>query len=279
MLAYWFTRSLLRTSTCRGEANHTVNMTRDRLLSLLATIRSGTDPVSKESFVKKDSCLQDKQISRNLNRLIRHLARPVDPTTPDIPDATIVEACEELRTLGYQPSVMQLAKVFIGSRSIVDHNLKAMTSYNRYRGIYTRQIIHRHLMDFHRRKPEILPEFPEKNVKTVHEPWREIDFFRNASFDKLDAAKENELRSAVTELGLHKPCEHLPKHMADTRATFPRSYEPWLREEQALLIEAMCYTNQSARLAKIFGRSANAIEKAGQKLIWESKERQRQQVA
>jgi hypothetical protein len=60
--------------------------------------------------------------------------------------------------------------------------------------------------------------------------------------------------------------------MAVARQTYPRSFEPWVREEQALLIEAMCYTNNVEKLAAMFGRSIKSIEATGQKLIWDSQQ-------
>lgn len=254
-------------------------MTTDSLIDLLEAIRNGVDPRTGEAFNKRESCLKDPAIGRALNRLIRTIVVEPDTIEIDISDAIIKEACQELRALGYQPCVMQVAKIFIGSRSIVDRNLKALSSYNRYRGIYKRQVIHSHLMDFHRREPQVLSEFPNREAKTVHEPWKEVDFFRTEAFDKLNAPKETELRQAVAALGLRKDDKHLPEYMATARARFPRSYEPWGRAEQSLLIEAMCYTNDAGRLAAIFGRSANSIERSGQRLIWESQESHRQRVA
>lgn len=254
-------------------------MTTDSLIDLLEALRNGVDPRTGETFNKRESCLRDPATGRALNSLIRTLVVPPEVVEVDIPDRIIKEVCQELRALGYQPSVMQVAKVFIGSRSIVDRNLKALTSYNRYRGIYKRQLIHRHLMDFHRRQPTILPEFPDREVKTVHEPWKEIDFFRTEAFDKLDSAKETELRQAIASLGLRKDDTRLPEYMAVARERYPRSYEPWIREEQSLLIEAMCYTNDTERLAAIFGRSVKSVERTGQRLIWESQESHRQSVA
>lgn len=254
-------------------------MTTDSLIKLLEGLRNGIDPRTGNTFNKRDSCLSDPTVGKALNRFIRLLVVEPEVIEVDIPDAIITEACQELRALGYQPSVMQLAKVFIGSRSIVDRNLKALTSYNRYRGIYKRQLIHSHLMEFHRRQSEVLLEFPDRDVKTVHEPWKEVDFFRTETFDKLDDQKETELRQAVVGLGLRKEDHRLPEYMASARARYPRSYEPWVREEQSLLIEAMCYTNDAERLAAIFGRSVSSIERTGQRLIWDSQEQHRQRVA
>lgn len=250
-------------------------MTANSLLEILDALRSSVDPRTGEAFGKADSCLGDPAIRGALNRLISAVGRPPEEVEVDIPDETIRKACAGLRELGYEPCVMQLAKVFIGSRSIADHSLKGLRAYNLYRGKYTREVIHTHLMAFHRRFPDVLPEFPAVNKATVHEPWREIDFFQTEAFDKLDEAKYDELKAAIRALGLRKADDRLPAYMATARANYPRAYEPWVRDEQALLIEAMCYTNDLKRLAPLFGRTTNSVEGMGQRLIFESREKQR----
>lgn len=250
-------------------------MTASVLLEILDALRNGVDPRTGERFVKDDSRLGDPRVRRHLNDLIKAVTfTAVDPPV-DIPDEVIRQACTGLRELGYAPSVAQLAKVFIGSRSIADRSLKGLTVYNKYRGVYTRGVIHTHLLEFARRQPEILPETPATTPKKASDPWAAIDFFRTDSFDKLDAEKESELAGAVTGLGLARTTDQLPAFKVAARENHPRAFEPWAREEQALLIEAMCYTNDLDRLAKIFGRTARSLEGMGQRLIYESREARR----
>lgn len=250
-------------------------MTAQSLLEILDALRNCVDPRTGESFRKQDSCLGDPGVRRSLNNLIKHVVAPPPPVEVDIPDALIEATCTGLRELGYAPCVAQLAKVFIGSRSIADRTIKGLRAYNQYRGVYSRPLIHTHLMEYSRRHPEVLPEFPTVNKRTAHEPWREIDFFRTDDFNKLEENKYDELKRAVQSLGLRKPDDRLPQYMVRARATYPRAYEPWVRDEQALLIEAMCYTNDLARLATLFARSEASVEKMGQRLIFDSKEKQR----
>ena len=249
-------------------------MTNDSFLDMLHALRNNTNPLTGEVFPKAQSCLGRPPVRRALNRLIKTVASPPELAAVDIPDQLITETCAALRDLGYAPCVAQLAKIFIGSRSIADHSLKGLLAYNRYRGVYTREVIHTHLMAFHRNFPEVLPEHPPQLARRADAPWKEIDFFRVAAFDKLEAAKEAELRRAVAELGLRKQADRLPEYMATARQQYPRAFEPWVRGEQAILIEAMCYTNDLRRLAVIFGRSARSLENMGQQLIYESKQKQ-----
>ncbi|MEL7159935.1 MAG: hypothetical protein AAFN92_04195, partial [Bacteroidota bacterium] len=132
----------------------------------------------------------------------------------------------------------------------------------------------RFLAAYQQRYPEQLRNKTSSPRKTVSEPWREVPFFREATFDKLDDDKAAELSRAVTALGLRKTTDRLPEYMARARKHLPRAFEPWTREEQALLIEAMCYTNDADKLAGIFGRSAGSLTKMGQRLIYDSQQRQ-----
>lgn len=250
-------------------------MTNAALSGMLNDLRNGVDPLTRKTFRKSESCLGEPSVRRALNSFIKALAAPPDLASVDIPDKLVAETCAALRDLGYAPCVSQLSKIFIGSRSIADHSLKGLLAYNRYRGVYTRDLIYTHLMGFHRRFPEVLPEQPQQNKRTADEPWKEIDFFRTAVFDKMEAAKEAELQQAVVGLGLRKEANRIPEYMRAARERFPRAFEPWVRDEQALLIEAMCYCNDLARLAGIFGRSARSLENMGQRLIFESKQKQR----
>jgi len=250
-------------------------MTAPALLEILDALRNRVDPRTGEHHPNSESCLSDARVRRALNALIRTVAKP-EPSVADgvdIPDAVIEQACAGLRELGYEPCVAQLAKVFIGSRSIADRSLKGLAVYNCYRGVYSRAVIHTHLLAFHRRFPDVLPELPPARAKRAPDPWKDVDFFRVDGFDKMDAAREADLRRAVTELGLRKTTDRLPAYMVTARNNHPRAFEPWGREEQALLIEAMCYTNDLDRLATVFGRTARSLEGMGQRLIFESKQR------
>lgn len=277
-------------------------MTTAYLTEIIDALRNGADPRTGEIAPPEHNCLHAAPVRQLLDQLYDQLTgspesgvtnpaaptataivtSPLDavypPTAPPASDATlpdhlIRETCTELRSLGYTPTVMQLIKVFIGSRSIVDRHLKALTGYKRYRGVITRTALKQQLVEFSRRQPEMLPIPSGSSPKTkvaADKPWKGVDFFRTEAFDKLEDTKEKELRRAVTNLGLRKANDRLPAYMVAARQKYPRSYEPWTRDEQALLIEAMCYTNQLARLAVVFGRSASSIESAGQRLIWDS---------
>ncbi|MCP9236695.1 hypothetical protein [Lewinella sp. JB7] len=245
-------------------------MTTDALLKLLRSLHGGSDPLTGTP-VPTDSCLHDSVIRSGLDDLIRTVSDHAP--TPHAPSAREVEElCDALRTMDYAPTVQQLARIFTGSRSIADPRLRGLPAYRRYRGVLSRRALE-----------EILGTHPPLSTKSASaktggagasEGWREIDFFTTDAFDKLSSDKAEELRREIAALGMRKPTDRLPAYMARARATVARAFEPWTREEKALLIEAMCYTNDSERLATIFERSPASVRRTGQQLIYRSQKKE-----
>ena len=241
-------------------------VTTSELTSLLRTLHDGTNPLTGEMRAS-GSCLLEDDVQNGLSYLIRKLDER-QTAAATISEAEIATCCSDLRELGYVPTMNQVAKVFIGSRSIVDPRLRAVPSYKKYRGVFTRRAI-RDLLG----RYEELIEGSRQLLASRDDGWRAVDFFDTGAFDKLSDSKATELYREVQQLGLHKVTEHLPAYMARARTQVPRAFEPWTREEKALLVEAMCYTNDSEKLASIFGRSKSAIRQEGKRLIWNSQQK------
>ena len=248
-------------------------MTTATLTEILSALLKGVDPRTGEQHTT-DTCLTRPLVRKSLKRMLQTVRAG---EVIAIPDAEIEAACADLRALDYQPVASQLAKVLIGSRSIADPRLRGLPAYRKYRGLYSRAVITDHLADFARRHPNVLaagrPQPLPRASAGAREAWRSVDFFQTTPFQHLDEVKAKELREAVAALGLYKKDDTLPDYMAQARRAYRRAYEPWTREEQALLVEAMCYTNDLERLGTVFARSTNAIEKMGQRLIYESRQR------
>ena len=262
-----------------GQLNHsslnppTVNLT--ELTALVRALQHRTNPLSGE-IVADDSCLARPRVQGQLDVLMAELAAMAAPDAGAPVNAMEVgHLCEQLRGLGYQPTPEQLEKVFLGSRSIADPRLRGLADYRRYRSVLTRPelraklAVHGELIASHR--DEAAPPPPTR--AKVSKPWRGVDFFTTEVFDKLSEEKATELYREVTALGLRKSNDRLPAYMAKARINLPRAFEPWSREERALLIEAMCYTNAGEKLASIFGRSVKSVTEEGQRLIYGSQQR------
>lgn len=262
-------------------------MTVHQLNLLLDALCRNTDPRTGLTYTDR-SCLRDPAIRKGLRHLKEILAdNGVDNSGP--PDRLIREVCHQLRQLGYEPTVEQLSKLLRGSRTVVDGRLRALPHFGHYRGVYTRGEIKEVLADFSSRYPLVLggrksagkakrpaPE-PAVVVGTpslpseAEEDWQAVDFFAGAPFNRLSAELTADLIARVAALGLRKPTERLPAYMMRARVRLPRAFEPWTKDERALLIEAMCYTNDAEKLAELFGRSPAAMSREGKRLIWKNR--------
>ena len=202
-----------------------------------------------------ESCLHDPDVRSILREALRRQSDAAELA------ALVAEEGISAAERNAVPTPQQLSRVLTGSRTVVDPDLRALPAFGRYRGLLS-----------HRQLTTALNRY-ESPKATAAEPWRTETFFDDGPFDKMEAEKQQELAREVRALGLQRATERLPAYMQRARRRLPRSFEPWSKEERALLIEAMCYTNDAERLAAVFGRSASAVRQEGQRLIWESRSR------
>lgn len=254
-------------------------MTPASLFEIVSALRNRTDPRTGQHYSSDTTCLTQPAVRRALNQLARSLVIAQGPEVAareiNIPAAEVESACAALRELGYQPVAGQLARVFTGSRSIADARLRGLAAFGRYQGVYSRRLVTEYLQAFARHRPEVLDLEPRERPERPKTPYESVDFFRTAPFNHLTPEQEADFRRGVAELGMKKTSEFLPDYMARVRADYPRAYEPWTDAERALLVEAMCYTNELGRLATLFDRTTRSLELAGQKLIYDSQEKRR----
>ena len=267
-------------------------MTTQHLRTTLEALAANTNPLTAEAY-DESSCLRDHRIQQGLHQLLGLVRNDGHAhTTATVPTSVVTQTCQQLIECGYIPTVEQLARVLTGSRSIADGSLRGLTHYGKYRGALSRKQVIEQLRNFggnprtvatpaltsSASPPAPAPTSTETMTaapKSADEGWREVDFFSSAAFDKLEDDKATELYRAVGDLDLQKTSDQLPGYMAAARDKYPRAYEPWTRNEKALLIEAMCYTNNAQKLADIFGRSIKSLVTQGKRLIWESQQRNR----
>ncbi|PPK85317.1 hypothetical protein CLV84_2212 [Neolewinella xylanilytica] len=242
-------------------------MTRDDLITYLHRLSQNLHPLTGGS-VGKGGCLNEPAIRAELIRLVDRLQQMEEAV---LPAEEITGIIADLRELDYKPTPTQVAKVLTGSRSVADPRLRGLPAYRRYRGVVSQRDIRRMLAS----RPDLFTELSgEKEYEAIPATvadWQAVDFFTEGYFDKLESDKAASLTREVTDLGLRKATERLPAYMARARQRLPRAFEPWTKEERALLIEAMCYTNDLDKLTGIFGRSAASLEREGKQLIWNSR--------
>ena len=245
-------------------------MTLADLTTLLETLEQDTNPLTGE-VAAAGSCLRRPDVRQDIRSLL-HRLRDRQTAATTITETEIAEVCAELRALDYSPTVAQVARVLTGSRSIADPRLRGLKGYRRYRGVFTRRVLTDLLKQYRELIEGVKTTPAPKAPRVADKPWRQVDFFDTDAFDKLTDDKATELYREVEALGLRKSTDRLPDYMARAREHLPRAFEPWTREERALLIEAMCYTNDSEKLASIFGRSKSAVRQEGKRLIWNSQQ-------
>lgn len=245
------------------------------LLKLIDHLAGGIHPVTLKPFDLEASCLKNDRISNALSQFRGLVVATIEAPGDVLTDTTLEMTCRELISLGYKPSCEQVAKVLRASRSIADASLKAVTAYGLYRNKLGKRALMQVIKDFASNNQELFPNETFKPVRKKKEKPAHLQnpFFRENSFDKLSEEKMEELRKEVKALGFTKATDKLPEYMQKARNNYPRAYEPWSRAEQALLIEAMCYTNDASKIAGIFGRTANSVSNTGLKLIYESQRR------
>ena len=250
------------------------------LLHVLDRLDAGFDPTTQRPFDQETSCLSQPAVTAALTRLRGALQHISDHEGAELPDSVLRETTEELISLGYRPTVEQIGKVLRASRSIADPTLKAVSGYGRYRNRLSKRFLLSTVKAFTERHPELFarpsragqPATVKKaRVKKDGADHQQNPFFRENHFDKLSDEKAAELKLEIQKLGLARPTDKLPEFKKRARVNYPRAYEPWSRPEQALLIEAMCYTNDAEKIAGLFGRTAKSITETGLKLIHQSR--------
>ena len=245
-------------------------MTREELVSILTNLLDNRHPLTGEAL-GRGSCLYDPALRAELLRLTHRTAEGRERM---LDREEVGYLIEELRRLAYRPKMEQVARVLTGSRSIADPRLRGLPGYRRYRGVLKQRDILQYLQRWEHLFTEDGAGEPLQEPEPAGEgTYHDVDFFDTHPFDKLEASKAEELRREVQALGLRKATERLPAYMQRARQRLPRAFEPWTREERALLIEAMCYTNDADRLAELFGRSAASLIGQGKRLIFDSRQK------
>jgi hypothetical protein len=252
-------------------------MTTQDLLSIVDSLHQGVNPLTGERC-KANSCLSNSAVKSALTR-VRTITLQQTRVSTSILDATVVsELIDDLKRIGFAATTNQLSKIFRGSRTVVSLELRALPAYGKYKGVYSSRTLVKIITEMNEsEKWELQPRSlsGSKDLPRAakeKQPWQDEPFFNEEAFNHLDPALIQNFADQIESLGLRKPTEKLPLYMSQARNTLPRAFEPWTNAEKALLVEAMCYTNQAGKLAEIFGRSANALRSEGKRLIYTSRQ-------
>ena len=247
-------------------------MTTEELLSIVDALQQGVNPLTGE-LSAANSCLNNSAVKSALAGVRTIALQQKSASTPLLDTAIVRQLIEELRRIDFPVSIEQLSKILRGSRNVVSLELRALPAYGKYRGVYSNRTVVKVITEMNAvEKWELQSSKELAKAARKAQPWRDEPFFKEEAFNHLDAALTRSFTDQIEVLGLQKSTDQLPVYMAQARTTLPRAFEPWTNAEKALLVEAMCYTNQADELANIFGRSANALRAEGKRLIYTSRQ-------
>lgn len=233
------------------------------LITLMDALSNLLDPVTGKSF-PANSCLKAPSIKQAINEVkiaAQQIERPIS-------DVAVLATCQKLRELSFTPTAPQLVKVYLGSKTVVAPDLRGLPEYGSLKGLISKRAALSWLKAFAARHPNQIRANNPTFKRIQHQPWQTVPYFKETPFNQLSPDLINNFRQNIAALGLQKATQQLPSSMARTRQQLPRAFEPWTKEEKAILVEVMCYTNQIALIAPIFGRSTRAILSEGKKLIY-----------
>lgn len=244
-------------------------------LTYLDALYRNENPLTGEQLAP-DSVFAKDRIRYAISDL-RVLIREEDSTaakvlqTRQLNDEELVDLCTSLHDYGFSTSATQLTHILRGSRRVIDPRLRALPIFGKYRGEYAKAQIMRFCQEFAHRHPTLVDQTSSSQPIKTPKPWKNEPFFKKDYFDKLEEADFNRLSKDIVDLGLKRTGPSLPDFIAKIRDRLPRSFEPWTKAERALLLEAMCYTNDGEKLGRLFGRGAKAVTEEGKRLIYLSK--------
>ncbi len=274
------------------------------LHEIISRLRLGIHPVT-QAPLEAEAVVFQPAVQAHLSDLEQLLAKLLraeeaslasEATGPT--EAEVHTLVRRLQALGKKVSPTQLSRIYRGSRSVIDPELRSMASFGRYRAIWTEKALACRIKAMLAKgtavavgkqvadklagsvaaPSSVLPSSPISEVHSLDTSmekaaWEEETFFQEAAYDMLSDEQLASWQKQIASMALRRETEQLPAYLRAARSNYPRSFEPWQAEERALLMEVMCYTNRLDRLVEVFGRSLAALEREGKKLIYKSRQK------
>lgn len=270
---------------------------------IISRLRLGIHPVT-QAPLEAEAVVFQPAVQAHLSDLERLLARFLQAEEASVAseatgptEAEVQTLARRLQALGKKVSPTQLARIYRGSRSVIDPELRSMAVFGIYRNLMTETALVAQMKVWLAKPseapiekpseereevqpalaspPVALPQVQEGSPKATKEKeaWEEETFFQEEAYDMLSDEQLAGWRKQIATMAMRRQTERLPGYLRAARNNYPRSFEPWQAEERALLMEVMCYTNRLDRLVEVFGRSLAALEREGKKLIFKSRQK------
>ncbi|MEJ2054659.1 MAG: hypothetical protein P8X42_12135 [Calditrichaceae bacterium] len=230
-------------------------MDKYKALQILEALADGCSPETGE-ILGKDNLINNSRVNSALNIAITELKRSaVKADEVNIEDQDIKDAISLFKEYFLKPSPNRLIGFFLGTRKFRNQKILLHPIYGKYRNQYQKG----QLLDF-------FENYFERE-KSAAQPWQEIAYFQEQTFNKLSDKAINQLKKKIRALGIMKT-DNLTENILQARKRYRRSHEPWTTEELDLLTKALKYTNDLSLLSECFGRSRTAVEICGQKILY-----------
>ncbi|MBX2922233.1 MAG: hypothetical protein KF746_08585 [Chitinophagaceae bacterium] len=239
-----------------------------KTIAILEALVSGRSPETGE-VLNAESVLNERDVIRALQCAIDHLKprddTPRDHSDVDIDDEDIQTAIRLFRECNMSPTYSRLTGFFLAARSFKKDLLTSHKLYGKHKGSYQKG----QLLNFF--SAYLLDHDYSKHGKRIRK--KELsegpDFFQKEVFNSLSEEAIDQLKEKINELGIIKT-ENLADYIQKVRVKYPRSHEPWTEMEDGLLSEALQKTNDLNLLSGLFQRGLTAIERRGEKLIYQN---------
>lgn len=270
---------------------------------IISRLRLGIHPIT-QAPLEAGAVVFQPAVQAHLRDLERLLAKLLEAEEASLAseaagptEVEVATLARRLQALGKQLSPTQMARIYRGSRSVIDPELRSMAVFGCYRNLMTEKALVARIkallskpgeaptkkLEEKREEgqpaptalPRDLPQMQEDSLKAPKEKeeWEEETFFQEAAYDMLSDEQLAAWRQQIAAMELRRQTDRLPAYLRPGRGNYPRAFEPWQAEERALLMEVMCYTNRLDRLVEVFGRSLAALEREGKKLIYKSRQK------
>ncbi len=239
-------------------------MDRRKTIEILEALASGYSPITGAKL-EHDNVLNEREVIRALQVAIDYLnaEQLSDSSSVKINEDELNKVIELFKQEKVKITPNQLKNFFLGTGKLTNENIISNEFYGKYQEHYTSGMLWDFLEDY-------LAKYNQKKKKKRKEnPYKEIDFFQQATFNRFSESAIQQLRDKVNELGVLKT-ENLSKYVQEARLKYPRAFESWSEKEKELLKKAIEYTNDLDLLASCFQRGKNSIEIYGQKIIYDA---------
>ncbi|MEL6140608.1 MAG: hypothetical protein AAFU67_03225, partial [Bacteroidota bacterium] len=160
-------------------------MKAQELLRIIDALQHEIHPFTGELYTDPSCVLKEKLVKQAFTSIRQTIMHTTKIERTQLDTEAVLKLCKKLRSLGYEPTAPQLVKIYLGSRTVIDADLRSLPAYGSYKGFYTRKGLLALVQSVARRHPEELQENNQLSIKSRQQPWQKEPFFEEKSFNNL----------------------------------------------------------------------------------------------